>query len=304
MTQIVEVGAERADEVLAMIHRAFGDRPALDPPATAMDETLESVTAALAADGGLLAFHDGEPIGTLLFHDRGRLLGVRRFGVVPDARGHGLAGLLAYRAALVARARGKVGLSLEARTELPSTVRFWKQNGYVEVGHEGPRLDLLRLLPTEVVLPTPEDTRTAGRRLAGLLGAGDLLILTGDLGAGKTTFTQGIGEGLGIRGPVTSPTFVIARVHPSLADGPALVHVDAYRLGDSAELDDLDLDTDLDEAVTVVEWGSGLAESLSTDRLELRLERAADDVRTLTVTPVGKRWLTALSEGDLAEALG
>src|SRR3954462_15504555 len=116
-----------------------------------------------------------------------------------------------------------------------------------------------------------------GRRLAGLLRAGDLVVLTGDLGAGKTTLTQGLGDGLGVRGPVTSPTFVIARVHPSLAQGPALVHVDAYRLGDAAELDDLDLDTDLDTAVTVVEWGSGLAEALSNDRLELRLGRAASE---------------------------
>ena len=111
------------------------------------------------------------------------------------------------------------------------------------------------------------------------------MILTGDLGAGKTTLTQGIGEGLGVRGEVTSPTFVIARVHPSLSDGPPLVHVDAYRLGGTAELDDLDLDTDIDEAVTVVEWGEGLAEALSVDRLELSLKRTDDDQRTITLTP-------------------
>ena len=116
------------------------------------------------------------------------------------------------------------------------------------------------------------------------------MILTGDLGAGKTTLTQGIGEGLGVRGAITSPTFVIARIHPSVSDGPALVHVDAYRLGGIAELDDLDLDTDIDEAVTVVEWGEGLAESLSGDRLELSLKRTADDERTITLTPVGPRW--------------
>ena len=95
-------------------------------------------------------------------------------------------------------------------------------------------------------LPTAEDTRTWGARLATLLRAGDLVVLTGGLGAGKTTLTQGIGEGLGIRGPVTSPTFVIARVHPSLVDGPRLVHVDAYRLGGFAELDVLDLDASLE----------------------------------------------------------
>ena len=93
-----------------------------------------------------------------------------------------------------------------------------------------------------------------------------------------------------MRGGVTSPTFVIARVHPSLDDGPPLIHVDAYRLGGAAELDDLDLDTDVIDAVTVVEWGEGLAEALSIDRLELSLTRSDDDVRTLELRPVGPRW--------------
>lgn len=127
-----------------------------------------------------------------------------------------------------------------------------------------------------------------GARLGAGLLAGDLLILTGGLGAGKTTLTQGIARGLGVRGPVTSPTFVIARTHPSLVGGPPLVHVDAYRLGGSAELDDIDLDTDLDEAVTVVEWGSGIAESLSAHRLELQLSGEAD--RTVRAHPVGARF--------------
>lgn len=300
MTEILEVDATRADDVLAVIHEAFAGRPVLDPPATAMDETVDSVGKALAEHGGLLATYDGEPVGALLFEDHGRLLGLRRVGVLARARHHGVARLLADAAADVAAARGKDGLDLEARAELPGTVAFWQRNGYVEVDRDGPRLRMLRLLPLRVVLPTPEDTRHVGERLGPQLRAGDLLILTGDLGAGKTTFTQGLGEGLGVRGPVTSPTFVIARVHPSLRGGPELVHVDAYRLGDAAELDDLDLDTDLDEAVTVVEWGSGLAEALSSDRLELRLERAADDVRTLTLTAVGARWLDA----DLRDALG
>jgi tRNA threonylcarbamoyladenosine biosynthesis protein TsaE len=140
-----------------------------------------------------------------------------------------------------------------------------------------------------------EDTRGFARRLAGLLRPGDLLILSGDLGAGKTTFTQGLGAGLGVRGDVTSPTFVIARVHPSLADGPALVHVDAYRLHGGLELDDLDLDASLEEAVTVVEWGSGVAEGLADDRLEVELLRAHgdtdDEMRTIRVTAHGDRWV-------------
>ncbi len=126
-------------------------------------------------------------------------------------------------------------------------------------------------------LPTTDDTQDLGRALGGLLRAGDLVVLAGDLGAGKTTLTQGLAEGLGARGPVTSPTFVIARVHPSLVGGPALVHVDAYRLGDAAELDDLDLDETVEESVTVVEWGHGLAEQLAEDRLEVELERSGSE---------------------------
>lgn len=141
---------------------------------------------------------------------------------------------------------------------------------------------------TSPPLPTAEDTRAWGARFAAVLRAGDLVVLTGGLGAGKTTLTQGIAEGLGVRGPITSPTFVIARVHPSLVGGPALVHVDAYRLGGFAELDDLDLDTSLEGSVTVVEWGHGLAEDLSDDRLELVLE--GDEVRTVCVLAHGARW--------------
>jgi tRNA threonylcarbamoyladenosine biosynthesis protein TsaE len=139
-----------------------------------------------------------------------------------------------------------------------------------------------------------EDTQAFGRRLGRLLCGGDLLVLTGDLGAGKTTLTQGIAEGLGVRGPITSPTFVIARVHPSLVGGPALVHVDAYRLGSAIELDDLDLDADLEASVTVVEWGAGLAEQLSDERLELTL--TGDDVRTVRIDGVGSRWDAVLED--------
>lgn len=140
-------------------------------------------------------------------------------------------------------------------------------------------------------IATSEEMREFGLRLAGGLRAGDLVLLSGGLGAGKTTLTQGIGEGLKVRGPITSPTFVIARVHPSLCGGPPLVHVDAYRLGGFAEVDDLDLDASLEEAVTIVEWGEGLVEELSEDRLEIRLERVGEgDERDVTLTKVGLRW--------------
>jgi tRNA threonylcarbamoyladenosine biosynthesis protein TsaE len=148
-------------------------------------------------------------------------------------------------------------------------------------------------------LATAQDTREWGARLGRLLRAGDLVVLTGDLGAGKTTLTQGIAEGLGVRGPITSPTFVIARVHPSLVGGPALVHVDAYRLAGLTELDDLDLDTALEESVTVVEWGHGMAEDLTEDRLEVTLR--GEEVRTVTLETHGPRWARA---GAALEALG
>ena len=140
-----------------------------------------------------------------------------------------------------------------------------------------------------IEVPTADAMRDLGRRLAAGLRAGDLLVLSGPLGAGKTTLVQGIGDGLGVRGPITSPTFVIARVHPSLRGGPALVHADAYRLGGIAEVDDLDLDASTDSSVTVVEWGEGLAEGLAEDRLEVAIELRGDG-RIVRLTGIGPRW--------------
>ncbi|MFI6792840.1 tRNA (adenosine(37)-N6)-threonylcarbamoyltransferase complex ATPase subunit type 1 TsaE [Nonomuraea sp. NPDC050383] len=140
-------------------------------------------------------------------------------------------------------------------------------------------------------LPTADDMRAYGARLAARLRPGDLVVLSGPLGAGKTTLVQGIAEGLKVRGPITSPTFVIARVHPSLGQGPPLVHADAYRLGGDLEVDDLDLDASLEDSVTVVEWGEGLVEGLSEDRLEIHIDReSGDDARLVTLRGVGARW--------------
>ncbi|MFE2507312.1 tRNA (adenosine(37)-N6)-threonylcarbamoyltransferase complex ATPase subunit type 1 TsaE [Streptomyces naganishii] len=147
----------------------------------------------------------------------------------------------------------------------------------------------------EITVNSPEQMRELGRRLAKLLRAGDLVMLSGELGAGKTTLTRGLGESLGVRGAVTSPTFVIARVHPSLGDGPPLVHVDAYRLsGGLDEMEDLDLDVSLPESVIVVEWGEGKVEELTDERLQVVIHRAVgdtrDEVRHVTVTGIGPRW--------------
>lgn len=176
-----------------------------------------------------------------------------------------------------------------------------------------------------LAVATAAQMRALGRALATVLRAGDLVILSGGLGAGKTTLTQGIGEGLGVRGPITSPTFVIARVHPPVTQAaatdeprPPLVHADAYRLGSVLELDDLDLDTDTAASVTVVEWGEGLAEGLAADRLEITITPdaaaageieegdpdglSADVPRTVRISAVGERWegikLPLLSRAD------
>lgn len=138
------------------------------------------------------------------------------------------------------------------------------------------------------VLPTAADTRALGTALADLFHPGDLVVLVGPLGAGKTALTQGIGVGLGVGEPVTSPTFVIARVHHG--GRVPLVHVDAYRLQSVADVDDLDLDASAAESVTVVEWGQGLVEQLADEHLEIRLDRRDDDVRTAVLVPHGPGW--------------
>lgn len=150
-------------------------------------------------------------------------------------------------------------------------------------------------------LPTVADTHDFGRRLGGLLRSGDLLVLTGPLGAGKTALVQGIAGGLGVLGAVTSPTFVIARVHrpdPARGGQVTLVHADAYRLGDAvdprAEIDDLDLDASVEDAVTVVEWGEGMVEHLVDTHLRVRLDRHDDDTRTIELVPVGGDWADRL----------
>jgi tRNA threonylcarbamoyladenosine biosynthesis protein TsaE len=145
-----------------------------------------------------------------------------------------------------------------------------------------------------VLLATASDTHEFGRRLADVLRAGDLVVLNGPLGAGKTALTQGIGAGLGVAGRVVSPTFVIARAHRG--GRIPLLHVDAYRLGSLAEVDDMDLDVAIEDSVTVVEWGAGLVEQLTEARLEVSIERAPEsEVRSVRLTPVGDEWASRIA---------
>jgi len=299
------VGPEAAAEVLAIVRAAFSARPPLDPPADALGESEGSMKERLSGFGGVLARLDGVGVGAVVMDPADSTMWLRRFAVLPDQQGHGVAHKMVTYAASLAVAEGFGDLAVIAREELPATLRFWERQGFREVSREVPAVRLHRPLNEYVVEALDAEAMfELGRRVATLVAAGDVLVLSGGLGAGKTTFTKGLGLGLGVRGEITSPTFVIARVHPSTVGGPELVHVDAYRLGGIDELDDLDLDTDLDDAVTVVEWGEGLAEGLSESRLEIRIVRAeADeapldlveapdgaDPRRVEIVPVGARW--------------
>jgi tRNA threonylcarbamoyladenosine biosynthesis protein TsaE len=290
---IVEAKPEHAADVADVIHRSFAARPALEPPATALAEDAASVAGAIGAAGGLVALLDESVVGALLFDEsRPGLLGLRRVSVDPGRQGHGVASAMVGMAEETARMRGADGVWLWVREELPETVRFWLRRGYFRTGTEGVHNVVQKALPARVSVPSPEAMQDLAGRIASLVQPGDLLILTGELGAGKTTFTQGLGEALGVRGPVTSPTFVLSRIHPSLVGGPDLIHVDAYRLGSAAEVDDLDLDATAETGVTVVEWGAGVAEQLSDSQLKVAITAPADgsDTRSVVVEPHGPRW--------------
>ena len=305
------VGSESASVVLAIVLDAFGNRPPLNPPADALSETVGSIGTRLALGGGLVARLGAEPVGCVLLDLVGDTMYLRRFGVLSSAQGQGVAGALIQAAVEAATGRA-TRLSVIAREELPRTVSFWAHRGFTQIDRRSPYVELGLRLPKIHQVPTAADMVALGRRIAAELRAGDLVVLSGDLGAGKTTFTQGLGAGLGVAGAITSPTFVIAREHSGDGAGPGLVHVDAYRLGGAGELDDLDLDTSLDEVVTVVEWGEGLVEALAPSRLEIRIRHVdaivenvveggvegdvdADgevEPRVVEVQGVGPRWAT------------
>ena len=290
--RVAEVGD--ASAMLQVIHQAFASRPPVDPPAAALSDTVADIELALTQGHGVIAEVDGQLAGCLLLSAPvDGACSLARVSVLPSARQHGLAAAMVRGAGELAIELGATELRLLSRREFPGTRRWWERHGFV-VDHEVELGWMLRRrLPIAITVPDAEAMQRLGAALATLLRPGDLLVLNGDLGAGKTTLTQGLGLGLGVTGPIISPTFVLSRVHPNPTGAPDLVHVDAYRLGSAAELEDLDLDASLADSVTVVEWGAGLAEGLSPDRLEIHIERGtapSRDDRLVLLDGTGARW--------------
>lgn len=275
-----------------IIQAAFSARPPIDPPAAALFDTVDDVAHALEQGTGVVATLNGVDVGCLLISQQGGQCGIHRVSVRPSAAGSGVGQVVVRAGMQLASDRGAQTLWLVARPEFPQTVRMWQRLGFREVSRDADGLRLERPAPVRVEVPTATAMIDFGRRVAGVVAPGDVIVANGDLGAGKTTFTQGLGAGLGVEGAVISPTFVLSRIHRS-SQGPDLVHVDAYRLASADELFDLDLDATAADAVTLIEWGTGLAEGLSDSRLEIDIQRSADpadDTRVCYLTAVGPRW--------------
>lgn len=277
--------------MLALIRRAFSARPPVDPPAEALVDTLADVAAAVRDGVGLLATVDDELVGCLLIEPAGETIALRRVCVDPDHRQGGVAGLLVRTAGRVGVERGASRVELVARSEFPDLIKWWNGHGFAFERPAAHGFVLSRPLPVRLAVATPDEMRALGARLAESLTPGDVIIADGELGAGKTTLAQGVGAGMGVEEQVTSPTFVLSRVHPN-PRGPALVHVDAYRLSSALELSDIDLEATLAESVTLIEWGAGLAEWLSGDRLEVSIEVEPDgETRQVWLTGQGASWV-------------
>lgn len=284
------------DDAMAMlevVRAAFSARPPVDPPADYLGDTVAELEQRLDAAPGVLALLGDEVVGCLFLSLDADVAGLHRVSVLPDHRREGIAEAMVRGAIEVCSDLGARWLELLTRREFPETRRWWEQHGF-RADRDTPTGTIMRRsVPVRVEVPDTEAMHALGRRLAGVLRAGDVVIQSGDLGAGKTTLTQGLGQGLGVSGPVISPTFVLSRVHRATGDGPALVHVDAYRLGSAAELEDIDLEETLAGAVTVVEWGSGLAEGLADSWLDVDIRRSddpADETRVVYVAANGQRW--------------
>ena len=297
---VVSIASPRdAAAMVEVIHSAFGARPPVDPPSTAIDETEATLAASLRRGAGILAHVGGRPAGVILVVPRADAgAAFSRVSVHPDLQRHGIASAMVTAAEELAAIEGYQWVEVFTRAEFPEFLTFWQHRGFVVDRAVPHGVILIKALPLVIKVPTSADMVRLGERLAQLLEPGDVIIAGGDLGAGKTTLTQGIGRGLGSEGPIISPTFVLSRIHPSAIGRPTLMHVDAYRLSTSYELDDLDLDAAVAESITVVEWGLGIAEGLSEDRLEIDVWTSPADVsavgddseRLVTVRGVGARW--------------
>ena len=297
--------------MVEVIHSAFGARPPVDPPSTAIEETAETLAASLRRGSAIFAQVGGRPAGVILVLPGSD--GVARFSRVsvhPELQRHGIASTMVTAAEELAAIQGFKQAELFSRSEFPEYIAFWQHRGFLVDRAVPHGVILAKSLPLAIKVPTSDAMVRLGGRLAQLLERGDVIIAGGDLGAGKTTLTQGIGRGLGSEGPIISPTFVLSRIHPSTMGRPTLMHVDAYRLSTSYELDDLDLDAAVADSITVVEWGQGIAEGLADDRLEIDIWTSPADLsavdedseRIVTIRTVGGRWsavdLGALRGGD------
>ena len=297
---VVVASEDDAAAMVEVVHAAFGARPPIDPPSTADRETAASIAEALRRGGGIYASVDGRPAGTILVGGTSdEVASFARVSVHPDFQRHGIASAMVAAAEDLAALQGHRRVELFAREEFGELITFWHHRGYTVARLAPNGVVLAKPLPLALRLPDADATQALGRRLADLVRPGDLLVLSGELGAGKTTLTQGLGEALGVTGAVISPTFVLSRVHTTPEGRPTLVHVDAYRLSSAAELDDLDLDASAPTSVTVVEWGRGLVEQSWDDRLEVDLVHDPEGGRLALLRPVGDRW-AATDLADLA----
>lgn len=306
---------EDAPLVLDVIHRAFGARPAVDPPADALGDTVEDVVARMETGETILAEVDGHPAASLVVSDpvpgigmgreQDRVAGIHRVSVLPGFRQVGLASRIIRAAILMAVDLDATHIELLSRREFPQNRHLWESHGFqadreVELGWI-----MRRELPVRELAASREEMQALGSRIARVLRPGDLVIASGGLGAGKTTLTQGLAEGLDVEGNVISPTFVISRIHRSRSGGPDLVHVDAYRLGSAVEVEDLDLAASAPNAITLVEWGVGMAEGLSDSALRIDIQRSPDpedETRTVLVWGEGQRWVHDSLREALADA--
>lgn len=281
-----------APAVLDVVRAAFAARPQAGPPPAALAETVESITERIATGGGTVATVGDRVIAVVLTRQAGESSRLERVSVLPEWQRSGVATAVLRETVIGLALAGANRVCALVRKEFPNVRAWWERHGFEVTGEED-GCDLVCRTPPQVFEIADADAmRALGDRFARGLRAGDVIIAAGELGAGKTTLTQGIGAGLQVDRPIISPTFVLSRVHPSLVGGPALVHVDAYRLGSATEVDDLDLAATLADSVTLVEWGTNVAEGLSPDRLEIEIERddPASDTRWVIVAGVGERW--------------